>query len=506
MARSNCRLPRKCEYTTGSTSPEEHPCPAGRFGATPALTTAMCSGLCAKGHYCPRNSTDERQVVCPAGRYGSVRGLGDANCGDGARNTPRSCVGGVGGVSMAGNDGVSMDAVGAPPGSGPHNNLDKGRASGHDVAGYGDVVCGGGGPALCEPGYWCPPASVSPTQFRCGNTSVYCPEGAKAPTLAPPGYYTVEGRIVEGEHRVTHFGGQQRGNAPATPATNVYPNNNANHAAETSAFASNPPGDDYDYDNTHFYGVGGIVGARVSETLLSSSGSGGGSGGGGLQPHQNLNDGSQNVRGRYHPLRSPSDLGGTSLLEVQTRSAVLECPSGSYSMGGVRRACPRGRYGESARLSDPACDGAAAVGHWTRAGAVTATQMKCAPGRYADREGATSAGCTGPCDHGFWCGAGSANRRQHECGGRDVYCPVGSRAPRRASRGWYTIPEDPDARVLGSNPEGTARERQAQVVCPEGHWCQRGVKAICAAGRYGRSKGLYLSQCSGECRKVREAG
>ena len=102
------------------------------------------------------------------------------------------------------------------------------------------------------------------------------------------------------------------------------------------------------------------------------------------QPHQNLNDGSQNRRGRYHPLRSPTDLGGTSLLEAQTRSGILECPPGSYCIGGVRRACPRGRYGASSRLSSPSCDGAAALGHWTRAGAVTA-QMKCAPGRHADR-------------------------------------------------------------------------------------------------------------------------
>ena len=470
--------------TAGSTSAEEHPCPAGRFGATNGLPSALCSGLCARGHYCPRNSTTKYQFKCPAGRYGSVEGLGDENCGDGVRKTPRSCLGGVGGVTMAGNDAITMAAVGAPPSAGPHNNLNRGKADGHEVAGYGDVVCGAGGPALCEPGYWCPPGSVSPTQIRCGNTSVYCPEGSSSPTLAPPGKYTIEGRIVEGEHRVTHFGGQQRGNAPATATTTVYPNNNANTAADTSAFASSPP-EPY----PHFYSVGGIVGPDLSNILSR-------------QPFQNQNDGSQNIRGRYHPMRSPSDLGGTSLLEVQTRSGVLDCPSGSYCMGGVRRACPRGRFGASERLSDPGCDGPAALGHWTRAGAITATQMKCAPGRYADREGSTSAGCTGPCDHGFWCGAGSASRRENECGGREYFCPIGSRQPRRASRGWYTIPEDPDSRILGSNPEGTARERRAQKVCPEGHWCQRGVKSICAAGKYGAVKGLYSSRCSGFCKKV----
>ena len=47
---------------------------------------------------------------------------------------------------------------------------------------------------------------ISPTQKRCGNASVYCPLGSSRPTLAPPGYYTILGLPIEGEHRLNQGG------------------------------------------------------------------------------------------------------------------------------------------------------------------------------------------------------------------------------------------------------------------------------------------------------------
>ena len=101
-------------------------------------------------------------------------------------------------------------------------------------------------------------------------------------------------------------------------------------------------------------------------------------------------------------------------------------------------------------LSSKACSGLAALGHWTREGSTTATQYRCSPGKYADREGSTSSSCTGSCDHGFYCTSGAVSRRQHACGHPGVYCPTGSKKPTRASRGYYTLPEDAAVdRVVG---------------------------------------------------------
>ena len=46
------------------------PCPARRFGATLGLTNALCSGICAAGHYCPQQSISGQQRECgKADRY-----------------------------------------------------------------------------------------------------------------------------------------------------------------------------------------------------------------------------------------------------------------------------------------------------------------------------------------------------------------------------------------------------------------------------------------------------
>ena len=31
---------------------------------------------------------------------------------------------------------------------------------------------------ICDPGYYCPPASVDPQQVKCGSDAVYCPSGS----------------------------------------------------------------------------------------------------------------------------------------------------------------------------------------------------------------------------------------------------------------------------------------------------------------------------------------
>ena len=57
-----------------------HNCPSGRYGRSERLWTPQCSGVCAKGHYCPSGSTSSTMVACPAGRFGSSEGLASAAC------------------------------------------------------------------------------------------------------------------------------------------------------------------------------------------------------------------------------------------------------------------------------------------------------------------------------------------------------------------------------------------------------------------------------------------
>ena len=57
-----------------------YPCPAGSYGKTFMLFTPSCSGLCAKGFYCPAGSSSAMQFPCPAGTYGAENGLTNATC------------------------------------------------------------------------------------------------------------------------------------------------------------------------------------------------------------------------------------------------------------------------------------------------------------------------------------------------------------------------------------------------------------------------------------------
>jgi len=57
-----------------------HNCPPGRYGRTEGLWDPQCSGVCAKGHYCPSGSTSSTMYPCPAGKFGSTEGLTGSDC------------------------------------------------------------------------------------------------------------------------------------------------------------------------------------------------------------------------------------------------------------------------------------------------------------------------------------------------------------------------------------------------------------------------------------------
>eukprot|EP00946_MAST-07B_sp_MAST-7B-sp1_P000727 g727.t1 len=55
-------------------------CPEGRYGSGYGLRSAACSGVCARGHWCPAGSTGPRERPCPAGRFGASLGLATPAC------------------------------------------------------------------------------------------------------------------------------------------------------------------------------------------------------------------------------------------------------------------------------------------------------------------------------------------------------------------------------------------------------------------------------------------
>merc|ERR1712185_856301 len=49
-------------------------CAAGRFGSARELAYADCSGPCARGHWCPANSTSATAKLCPQGTFNEAQG------------------------------------------------------------------------------------------------------------------------------------------------------------------------------------------------------------------------------------------------------------------------------------------------------------------------------------------------------------------------------------------------------------------------------------------------
>ena len=147
-----------------------------------------------------------------------------------------------------------------------------------------------------------------------------------------------------------------------------------------------------------------------------------------------------------------------------TRTEEVECDKAHYCVGGERLACPAGRYGSTAGLSDEGCDGL--------------------------------------CPAGFFCPTASTFSMKIACGSAALFCPAGSRTALAVAPGWYATgygdPVDAAQRVEALRLNMT---HTGEALCPEGFYCAAGTarQAACPAGRYGGTRGLLDANCTGPC-------
>mmetsp|Transcript_24846 Transcript_24846/g.52004 ORF Transcript_24846/g.52004 Transcript_24846/m.52004 type:complete len:389 (+) Transcript_24846:1244-2410(+) len=115
------------------------------------------------------------------------------------------------------------------------------------------------------------------------------------------------------------------------------------------------------------------------------------------------------------------------------------------------------------------------------------TRHKCPGGRFGNKDMETNDNCSGQCEEGYWCGQVSTSPTQNKCGSPNVYCPPGSNAPIYVSEGYYTDEDEP------------ADLKTSQHLCPEGFYCDNGLRYACGAGTYGASTGQSDKSCDGNC-------
>ncbi len=170
-------------------------CGSGRFGATPGMNSASCSGLCDAGYYCPLGSTNATALACPPGRYSvpgaasctacpggtwfhpSAQGLTSVSCG-GDCTAGYSCPAGSTNATAllcpAGQYSTGGAAVCTACAGGQFGAL----------PGMNTSACSG----MCTPGFACPARSTNATALLC-PAGQYSTGGAAMCTACPGGQF-----------------------------------------------------------------------------------------------------------------------------------------------------------------------------------------------------------------------------------------------------------------------------------------------------------------------------
>lgn len=131
-----------------------------------------------------------------------------------------------------------------------------------------------------------------------------------------------------------------------------------------------------------------------------------------------------------------------------------KCPPGFYCPSGRELiACPAGTYGASSGLSQAACDGPCALGHYCPAASTSPTELDCPAGTFGQSTGITIAACSGLCPKGYFCPNATEDPYSHECAELAV-------AEHILNDGEVVLSGDEDASAIANGAAG--------VFCPEG--------------------------------------
>mmetsp|Transcript_22905 Transcript_22905/g.47502 ORF Transcript_22905/g.47502 Transcript_22905/m.47502 type:complete len:806 (-) Transcript_22905:6-2423(-) len=288
---------------------------------------------------------------------------------------------------------------------------------------------------VCDEGYYCPTASSSKRENKCGGADLFCPSNSSTPTRVLENYYTNEevGEDVRSSQSICPPGYYCQGGRRYKCAKGYYGKNTGN-TKETCDGKCRP-------------GYFCLEGS-ISSTQNQCGGS-----------HVYCPEGSFEptpVSESYYTVAGQIDLYLRDKVDVMnmTMSKQSVCEPGFWCSGGVKHQCPQGTWSNNYGMRDPSnCD---------------------------------------LCEEGYYCPSyplrPSTTPTRYECGRVDVYCPAGSHSPINVTVGHYTY---------GGDERNTTRVGEAE--CEEAHYCKNGVKRICREGVYGGLKGMTSEDCMGIC-------
>ncbi len=383
-------------------------CPGGTYGNASRLPSSACSGQCFGGYYCPAGSTSPDMNACGGNEWYCPAGA--------ATRTPLP----LGYYSLPEDADVAHRIAGVMCAPGQYC-----------IAGW-RYNCSGGTIAYdpgrqlpctepCPEGYFCANGTGALSRdIMCASPTTHCPLGSVAARLTAPGHFAIPvagSRIMFGAQAACEVGTFCfEGVRALCPAGRF-----GNASLMTSSLCSGSC-------LAGYYCADGSVNATQEwcgavEVYCPA----------GTPRRVAVADGHYSV-----PLSAPPQL----------RDGEEPCQPGWYCVQGVRRQCPAGRFGSTAKLTDESC--------------------------------------SGPCVAGYFCGAGAIVPNETACGSPEVYCPEGSASPQHVPAGEYSV---------GLSPE-TGNDTEP---CPAGSFCEGGVQQLCRPGTFGCSIRLQRPQCSGNC-------
>lgn len=317
-------------------------CPPGTYGSLPQETSNVCEAPCPQGYYCPTStsvpiSCGDTNVICPTGSIAPVKiSPGEYT----VLQDPTSTT-----VSITSSTAYMCPLGYFCTGDGYRIPCPKGYYG--DTQGLVSNQCSG----QCLAGYICAEGSISSTQQVCGTAKVYCPMGSYEPTLALPGFYTVNAGIYE-EYDAVH-GGEATRTAQVRCSPGSYCVDGVSKLCPAGTFS-------WEYTTDSIDGClecpeGFYCPEGTSAPLLNNCGA----------TDVYCPPGSSYPitveYGHYTLPPAPIDALGVAQNQLNQIGTSI-CEPGYWCSGGARFACPAGVYGNTKGLTTSRCTGPCPAG------------------------------------------------------------------------------------------------------------------------------------------------
>lgn len=316
----------------------------------------------------------------------------------------------------------------------------------------------------CEPGYYCPAGSISPTQNSCLSYNLYCPAGSSHPKQVDPGYYSIGAprRIGSSSRNLIKPDGFVSEDPSGAPLKSI----------------PIPTSDPYEvyfeeelqvYDN-HYH--------RIDENGIQIKNS--------THKHLYIHSVDDSLYSYldfpyYHLNKKYRILKGVH------RVGQAICELGHYCQNGIKFRCPAGTFGNSTGLTSGECSGICPAGFYCPIGTIDPI----------------------PCHHYLLLSHKDKTVEDLITSGlwKTVFCPSGSNSAIPVTPGYYTshltvisgTPSISTFTKLSNTHLNTTGGMVIEIPCEPGHYCKDGVRYDCPSGYFGSKFQEINELCEGLC-------